>query len=124
VSRRWKKRVAIILVVDDEPDVRFLIRLIFESAGHKVTEAANGAAAMECMLEHLPDLVVTDMMMPVMNGAELMARLRADPVMSGIPVLAVSGNPDQADEADATLAKPFEPKELVAVAASLLKARV
>ena len=115
--------MASILIVDDEPDVRFMIRLIFESAGYKVTEAANGAAAMERMLEHLPDLVVTDMMMPVMNGAELMARLRADPVMSGIPILAVTGNPDRAGEADATLAKPFEPKELVAVTASLLKSR-
>ena len=115
--------MASILIVDDEPDIRFMIGLILEQAGHQVTETANGALALKRIGEKLPDLVVTDMMMPVMNGAELMARLRADPVMSGIPILAVTGNPDRAGEADATLAKPFEPKELVAVTASLLKSR-
>ena len=115
--------MASILIVDDEPDVRFLIRLIFEQAGHQVTEAPNGAAALKHIVEQLPDLVVTDIMMPVMNGAELMARLRADPVMSGIPILAVTGNPDRAGAADATLTKPFSPEELATVGASLLKAR-
>jgi CheY-like chemotaxis protein len=116
--------MASILIVDDEPDVRFMIRLIFEHAGHQVTEAANGAMALQRIHEKLPDLIVTDIMMPVMNGGELIARLRADPVMSGIPILAVTGDPERAGEADATLAKPFVPKELVAFAASLLKARV
>jgi CheY-like chemotaxis protein len=116
--------MASILVVDDEPDVRFMIRLIFEHAGHQVTEAANGAMALQRIHENVPDLIVTDIMMPVMNGGEFIARLRADTVMSGIPILAVTGDPERAGEADATLAKPFEPKELVAFAASLLKARV
>lgn len=116
--------MASILIVDDEPDVRFMIRLIFEHAGHQVTEAANGAVALQRIDEKLPDLIVTDIMMPAMNGVELIARLRADPVMSGIPILAVTGDPERAGQADGTLAKPFVPKELVAVAASLLKARV
>ncbi len=116
--------MARIVVVDDEPDVRFIIKLILELAGHQVTEAANGAVALVRIHEHLPDLIVTDIMMPTMNGVQLIARLRADPVMSGIPILAVTGDPDRAGEADATLAKPFVPKELVAAAASLLKARV
>jgi CheY-like chemotaxis protein len=116
--------MASILVVDDEPDVRFMIRLILEQAGHQVAESANGSMALQRIHEKLPDLIVTDIMMPVMNGAELIARLRADPVTFGIPILAVTGDPDRAGEADATLAKPFVPKELVAFAASLLKARV
>jgi CheY-like chemotaxis protein len=116
--------MASILIVDDEPDVRFMIRLILEHAGHQVTEAANGAMALQRIQEKLPDLIVTDIMMPVMNGVEFIARLRADPVMSGIPILAVTGDPERAGEADATLAKPFVPKDMVAFAASLLKARV
>jgi len=116
--------MASILIVDDEPDVRFMIRLILEHAGHQVTEAANGTMALQRLEEKLPDLIVTDIMMPVMNGVEFIASLRADPVMSGIPILAVTGDPERAGEADATLAKPFVPKELIAFATSLLKARV
>ena len=113
--------MASILIVDDEPDLRFMMRLIFEQAGHQVTEAPNGAAALKRILEQLPDLVVTDVMMPVMDGAEFIGRLRADPILSSIPILAVTGNPDRAGAADATLSKPFEPKELAAIAASLLR---
>ncbi len=116
--------MASILIVDDEPDLRFMIRTIFERAGHQVTEASNGAVALKRILEQLPDLVVTDVMMPVMDGAELMARLRADPVLSGIPILAVTGDPDRAGAADATLTKPFAPKELAAIAASLIRVGV
>ena len=59
-------------MVDDEPDERFLLRRAFERAGHEVTDAADGAAALAIVRESLPDLVVTDMRMPVMDGAELM----------------------------------------------------
>ena len=116
--------MAHILIVDDEPDIRFMMRLILELAGHQVTEAANGTAALDRILEQPPDLVVTDVMMPVMDGAEFMGRLRADPATSGIPILAVTGNPDRAGAADATLTKPFSPNELAAAAVSLLQARV
>ena len=58
-----------ILVVDDESSMRFLLRMILESAGYEVVEAPHGAAALERAKESPPDLVVTDLMMPVMNGA-------------------------------------------------------
>ena len=67
--------MARILVVDDEPDQRALLRRIFERAGHEVWDAGNGAAALEVVRESVPDLVVTDMMMPVMGGPELMMEL-------------------------------------------------
>ena len=82
-----------ILVVDDEPDQRFLLRRIFERAGHEVTDAGDGAAALRAVRESPPDLVVTDMMMPVMGGAELIRRLRSEPATAGIPILAASGDP-------------------------------
>jgi CheY-like chemotaxis protein len=110
-----------ILVVDDEPDLRFLLRRIFTRAGHEVTEAGDGAAALASVHESPPDLVVTDMMMPVMSGVELIRRLRADPVIAAIPVLAVSGDSHLAAGADAALAKPYQRAELLAAAEGLLR---
>lgn len=110
-----------ILVVDDEPDQRFLLRRIFERAGHEVTEACDGAAALRAVRESLPDLVVTDMMMPVMGGVELVRRLHDDPATSHIPILAASGDAHLADEADAAVDKPYSWRDLAAVADGLLK---
>jgi CheY-like chemotaxis protein len=71
--------------------------------------------------ESPPDLVVTDMMMPVMGGAELIRRLRCDPVTAGIPVLAASGDSHLAAGADAVVAKPYPWRHLVEVADALLR---
>jgi CheY-like chemotaxis protein len=109
-----------ILVVDDEPDLRFILRRIFERAGHEVADAGDGARALECVRGSLPELVVTDMMMPVMDGRELIRRLRADPATAQVPILAVTGNGELADAADALLAKPFRPDQVLAAANALL----
>jgi CheY-like chemotaxis protein len=109
-----------ILVVDDEPDLRFILRRIFERAGHEVADAGHGADALACLRESRPDLVVTDMMMPVMGGHELIRRLRADPATARIPILAVTGNGELADAADALLAKPYQPDQIMAAANALL----
>jgi CheY-like chemotaxis protein len=109
-----------ILVVDDEPDLRYLLRRVFEQAGHVVTEAGHGEAALEVLRGSPPDLVVTDMMMPVMDGAELIRRLRADPLTAQIPILAVTGDAQLAGHADAVLGKPWRPQQLLAAAITLL----
>ncbi len=108
-------------MVDDEPDQRFLLRRIFERAGHDVTDAGDGAAALRMVQEQAPDLVVTDMMMPVMDGAELIRCLRAEPATAHVPVLAASGDTHLADAADAIVAKPYDWHHLLAVADTLLK---
>jgi CheY-like chemotaxis protein len=113
-----------ILVVDDEPDLRYLLRRIFERAGHEVIQAGHGAAALESVHLFPPDLVVTDMMMPVMGGAELIRRLRADPATARIPILAVTGDGHLAGDADAVLAKPYRAAELLAAANALLAQKV
>jgi CheY-like chemotaxis protein len=113
--------VSRILVVDDEPDQRFMLRRIFERAGYAVTDAGDGAAALQAVQEAAPDLVVTDMMMPVMDGAEFIRRLRGDPATAHIPVLAASGDSHLADAADAVVSKPYNWRHLVAVADALLK---
>ena len=112
-----------ILVVDDDPSVRFLLRMIFESSGYEVTEAQNGVAALIWIMDATPDLVVTDMMMPVMDGGELIKHLKSDPRTARLPILALSGNPDAreaADEANAVMGKPFDRSALLAAVSSLL----
>ncbi len=109
-----------ILVVDDEPDQRFLLRRIFEQAGHEVTDAGDGAAAMRAVQESAPDLVVTDMMMPVMDGVTLIRRLRGAAATAHIPILAASGDIHLAGAADAVVPKPYEWRRLLAVADALL----
>lgn len=101
------------MVVDDEPDLRFILRRIFQGAGHHVREAGHGAAALEMVAAARPGLVVTDMMMPVMGGAELIRRLRAAPGTATIPIMAVSGDPHLAAGADVIVAKPFRKLDLL-----------
>ena len=110
-----------ILIVDDEPDQRFMLRRIFEQAGHEVTEAGDGAAALAMVREQAPDLVVTDMMMPVMDGSELIRCLRGEPATAHIPILAATGDPRFAGAADAVVSKPHYWHHILAVADNLLK---
>lgn len=109
-----------VLVVDDESNMRLLIRMVLESAGYEVVEAAHGAAALERVRESRPALVVTDVMMPVMSGRELVERLRAEPGTASIPILVVSANSSSvANSVDAVLGKPFDPDALLSAVRSL-----
>ena len=116
--------MARVLVVDDESSIRFLLRLAFELDGHQVEEAPNGLAAIHGVENgRPPDLVATDFMMPLMNGGELIARLRANPATADVPVILVSSSPgsERKTEADAFFRKPFDPAELSECATRLLK---
>ncbi|MFC4069944.1 response regulator [Actinoplanes subglobosus] len=115
--------MARVLVVDDEPDLRFLHHRVLSRAGHEVVEAGDGLAALESVRASPPDLVVTDVMMPVMGGIEFIRRLKADPATAAIPVLAVSGDWQLAIEADGALAKPCRTQDLLAAAEELLRKR-
>lgn len=113
--------MARILVVEDEPDMRFLLRALLESGGHEVLEAHHGAVALERLEDSSPDLVVTDVMMPVMDGNELIRRLRSDPKTAAIPILAVTARARLPEEADAYLSKPFLPEEVLEAVVALVK---
>jgi CheY-like chemotaxis protein len=116
--------VARILVVDDESSMRFVLRLAFEVDAHQVEEAPNGLVAIRAVEEgRAPDLVATDFMMPLMNGGELIARLRANPATAEVPVILVSASPgsERRTAADAFFRKPFDPTELAECAARLLE---
>lgn len=111
-----------ILVVDDDPSTRFLLRLILESGGYEVTEAQNGIAALIRIKDTVPDVLITDMMMPMMDGGALIEHLRSQPQTAGLPIMAVTANP-QAPEtrnADAALGKPFARSALLATVNRLL----
>jgi len=102
-----------VMVVDDEPDIRYLLRITLEAAGYGVVEAAHGEAALEQVRRSSPQLVVTDRMMPRMNGGELIERLRADKSTKAIPIVIITGTRGDQAGADAVLGKPFDPSELV-----------
>jgi|SRR5688572_5203491 two-component system phosphate regulon response regulator PhoB len=111
--------MARVLVVDDEPDVLLLCRLNLEQRGHQVLEAPNGDEALDLAREGGPDLVVLDLMLPGIDGYQVLQALRADDRTSGIPVLVLTAKSLQADRersrqlgAAAFLTKPFLPDEL------------
>ncbi len=107
-------RMSKILVVDDDPSTRFVIRLILEREGHEIAEAAHGQAALEMIAESPPDIVTTDLMMPIVNGSQLIHRLRSNPRTAAIPVVVVASNPDAARDfvaaglVSAIIGKPFD----------------
>jgi two-component system phosphate regulon response regulator PhoB len=102
-----------VMVVDDEPDIRHLLRVTLESAGYGVVEAAHGEAALESVRRSPPQIVLTDRMMPRMSGGELIERLRADESTKAIPIVLISGTRGVQPGADAVVRKPFDPNELI-----------
>ena len=120
-TRRRESPIAWILIVDDEPDVRFMMRLILEGAGYQVTEARHGAAGLKQVKTLQPDLVTTDVMMPIMDGLEFIERLRSDPETARIPIIVVSGNSELATGADTRIEKPFRARDLLSAAALLIR---
>ncbi|HKB93146.1 MAG TPA: HD domain-containing phosphohydrolase [Gaiellaceae bacterium] len=104
------------LLVDDEPALRELLRVTFESADVVVDEAGSAAEAERLISKARPDLIVLDVVMPVVDGADLCRRLKAAPLTSDIPIILLTGaDLDDAAGADAVVRKPFSPLELRAV---------
>jgi CheY-like chemotaxis protein len=110
-----------VLIVDDEPDIRFLLRITLELAGYAVIEASHGEAALESARATHPALVITDRMMPRMDGGELIQRLRADVGTVAIPIVMLTGTNGAQPGADAVLAKPFEPEALIELVSRLIE---
>lgn len=104
-----------VVVADDEPDLSFLVRVVLENAGYEVVTARDGVNALEAVAAASTQLVITDLMMPGMNGSVLIARLRLDSATALIPIVMLSSNPDTATDADAFVTKPFDPDELLRV---------
>jgi two-component system, OmpR family, response regulator AdeR len=108
-----------ILVVDDEPAIRSLLRIFFERQGYLVTAAVNGLEALEFTRQVRPDCVLMDIQMPRMTGIDAVEELRADPRFEGLPVIAVTAHardytPSAVIRAgfDLVIYKPFDFAEL------------
>jgi two-component system alkaline phosphatase synthesis response regulator PhoP len=114
-----------ILVVDDEPSVVRTVRAYLEREGYEVESAFDGPSAVQAARSFGPDLVVLDIMLPGMDGLELLRRLRQD---SSVYVLMLSAKAEETDKvigltvgADDYLTKPFSPRELVARVKAILR---
>ena len=117
----------VVLIVEDDPETRHFYQSIFEQDGFRIERAHNGLQALEKALEACPDLILTDIAVPGIDGIELCRRLRADERTRSIPVLAITGYgdrryPDRAIGAGANhvLIKPCGPDVLVTEARRLL----
>jgi two-component system, OmpR family, alkaline phosphatase synthesis response regulator PhoP len=115
-----------VLVVDDEPDVLLLCRLNLQQRGHELLEAAEGSSALRLARERRPDVIVLDLMLPGMNGYEVLETLQRDEGTASIPVLVLTAKSLRADRershglgAAAFLTKPFLPDELCELVDSL-----
>jgi len=109
-----------ILVVEDEKDVRDMIRIHLKAAGFDVLEAHNGAEGLAIAKQDLPAVIILDLMMPEMSGVEVCRALRRNPTTSRIPILMLTAKSTEDDKvvgfecgADDYVTKPFSPRELV-----------
>lgn len=112
---------ATVLIVDDEADIRWLLRVALEAAGYRVVEAAHGREALDAIRDQPPAVLLSDLMMPVMDGNELARRVRATPGQSGLPILVLSANPDGCTDADRVLRKPCDIGEVTRAVAELIR---
>ena len=115
--------MATILVVDDEQPLRDLLADVLELDGHRVLVAANGREALAIARRDRPDLVVSDVMMPLLNGVRLCQQLKADPSTASVPVIlmsSVGARIVNGSGADAFVKKPFDLDEVEALVRRLL----
>jgi PleD family two-component response regulator len=125
-------RKPLILVVDDDGALRTIMSTNLEIAGFRVLAAADGPSALALLDEHLPDVVLLDVMLPMMDGYATLGRIRRHATASHVPVIVLTGRGDTADPvksleagADDFIARPFSPQEMLArVRAKVRRANV
>jgi two-component system cell cycle response regulator DivK len=110
-----------ILVVEDQADNRRILRDLFVNAGYELIEAESGEEALTAVTTGRPDLILMDIQLPVMDGYEATRRIRLNPELKSIPIIAVTSYALAGDEAKALAAgctayitKPFSPRSLLA----------
>jgi DNA-binding response OmpR family regulator len=112
--------IATILVVDDDPQIRSFVALALEAEGYRVLSASD-SESLELAHTEQPDLILLDVLMPVMDGAEVSRHLRADATTCVIPIVAMSAHRTRREtpgmQADDWLAKPFDLDQLYAMVA-------
>jgi len=115
-----------VLVVDDDPVIVRLLRVNFEMEGYEVVTAADGDEGLTAARTERPDVVVSDVMMPRLDGLAFAAAMKADPALATVPIILLSAKAQNADIdagleiADDYVTKPFDPLELLDRVAALL----
>jgi DNA-binding NarL/FixJ family response regulator len=116
-----------LLVVDDEPNLLRAVAAALRAEGYEVVTARNGREALVRVAESVPDLIISDIRMPGMDGYQLAAQLRASSRTALVPVIFLTARDETADRVagfragvDAYITKPFEPDELLAIIQSIL----
>src|SRR4029079_11385212 len=117
-----------ILIIEDDRDIADLVRRYLEKAGFSVEVNVTGRDGMTALTERPPDLLVLDLMLPHMSGAEICHAARANPATALIPIIMLTARVEEAERiagleigADDYIAKPFSPNELVARVRALLR---
>ena len=110
-----------ILVVEDQEDNRQILRDLLTNAGYEPTEAENGEEALAAVAKQRPDLILMDIQLPIMDGYETTRRIRTNPDLKSVPIIAVTSYALAGDEGkalaagcDAYVTKPFSPRQLLA----------
>jgi twitching motility two-component system response regulator PilH len=123
-----KEFMSTVLIVDDSQTLRQMLSDLLQKNGIKVVEATNGVEAKEQIQVKAPDLVITDLIMPQMNGYELCRWIKNEPTTQNLPVLICSTKSEEFDRywgmkqgADAYITKPFHPPELIKTVKKLLR---
>lgn len=117
-----------LLLVDDEPGLREAVQAYLEDSGFTVDVASNAREGLDLARQKLPDLVITDIMMPQVDGYQFLKQLREEPQFKTLPIVFLTARGMTADRiqgynagCDAYISKPFDPDELVAVVKNLLE---
>ncbi|ADC62574.1 phosphate regulon transcriptional regulator PhoB [Allochromatium vinosum] len=117
-----------ILVIDDEPDIREVMRFALESSDFRVMEAGHADEARKLLSNETPDLILLDWMLPGRSGLELAQQLKQNPKTKSIPIIMISARGEEEDRvkgldtgADDYIAKPFSPREMVARVKAVLR---
>jgi two-component system cell cycle response regulator DivK len=110
-----------ILVVEDQEDNRRILRDLLTNAGYEIIEAENGEQGLAVAARERPDLILMDIQLPLLDGYEVTRRIKADPALRAIPIIAItsyalSGDENKARAAgcDAYVTKPYSPRALLA----------
>lgn len=119
--------MALIVVADDDVDIRELVEFKLSTLGHEIVAVGDGAAAVEACKQHRPALAVLDVMMPGTSGLDAVRLIRADPDLVDLPVILLTARAQESDVetgfdsgADDYITKPFSPRELASRVEALL----
>lgn len=117
-----------VLIVDDEAPIREMIAVALQMAGYRCLEAENAQIAHAFVVDHQPDMILLDWMMPGISGIELAHRLKRDPASADIPIIMLTARSEEDNKiqgleagADDYITKPFSPRELIARLKAVLR---